>query len=97
LPSLINEAIKILCSNTNDGANFNFQGVPVSPSTISSLISKMDECITALSTAGNALNTFCTTDSVIIYDLKDVNYLNNTIDKLLGVLNDTISQLRNLH
>lgn len=63
LPSFISAAINILCNNTNDGSNtLNFQGISVCSSTISSVISKMEECMIALSTANNVLGTFCIND-----------------------------------
>ncbi|MDR2427754.1 MAG: hypothetical protein LBD19_02260 [Endomicrobium sp.] len=98
LPSFISEAINIiLCNNTNDGSNtLNFQGISVCPSTISSVISKMEECMTALSTANSVLSTFCTDDPVLINITQSI-YLSNTIDELVTSLNETISQLRNIH
>jgi hypothetical protein len=96
LPSHISEAIRLLCININDGSStLDFHDIPVYKSTISGVISKFEECLNALSTANDALNTFCTDDPVLI-NMADVFYLSNIITNLSTSISDNISQLRDL-
>jgi hypothetical protein len=99
LPSHISEAIKLLCINNDGSSTLDFHGIPVSKSTIFSVISRLEESVQHIQHTERALNRFYESlvhHRTLYQDRAGAENIERQLNNLSTNINTVLTELRSL-